>query len=352
VQNVTGINPNIRTPYLQQWNITLERQFGPMGLSLAYVGAHATDLLYNRNLNQPPPGASPFSGYLYPKLGGITYATNGAMQNYNALQLAAVKHLGKDLTFQAGFTWARDLTDQTDQNWVYGQQIQNQYNLRSEYGNNSFTPDKRFIAEAVYALPFGKGRPWLGALPRAANALVGGWRLSTVVTLQSGQFFTPYFTGFDPSNTNNFGGGALSLQYAAERPDVVPGVSVIPAGSQNIAHWINLGAFAIPGCPPSNPVCSNPANVGRFGNAGINTLEGPPMRNIDLALMKNFHTTERFLWQVEVQAQNTLNHPNFGNPTANITAPATGAAITSTLTNDLQGSGASRSIYIMLKVNF
>ncbi|HEY3841158.1 MAG TPA: TonB-dependent receptor [Bryobacteraceae bacterium] len=342
LQNITGINPNIRTPYLQQWNITLERQVGTIGLSIAYVGAHATDLLYNRNLNQPFPGTTPFAGYLYPKLGTITYIENGAVQNYNSMQLAAVKHLGKGLTFTSGFTWARDLTDQADNNWFYGQQIQNQYNLRAEYGNNSFTPDKRFIAEAVYALPFGKGQPLLGQLPRGVNAIVGGWRLSSVVTLQSGQFFTPSFSGFDTSNTNNPGG----------RPDVAPGVSVIPSGGQTISNWINLGAFAIPGCPTATPVCSSPANVGRFGNAGYNILEGPPMRNMDLALMKNFHTTERFVWQIEVQAQDVFNHPNFASPTGNISSPATGAVITATNANDLQGSGAARTVYAMVKVNF
>jgi hypothetical protein len=342
VQNVTGINPYIRTPYLQQWNVTLERQVGAIGLSVAYVGSHAVGLLYNRNLNQPPPSAAPFNGYLYPALGTITYATNGGVQNWNSLQLAAVKHLGKDLTFQAGFTWARDLTDQLDNNWIYGQQIQNQFDLRSEYAHNNFTPDKRFVAEAVYALPFGKGRPWLSQLPRGVNAVVGGWRISTVVTLQSGQFFTPSFAGFDVSNTNTIGG----------RPDVVSGVNVIPPGGQNINQWINLAAFAIPGCPTTTPVCNKPADVGRFGNAGLNILEGPPMRNVDLAVMKEFHTTERFLWQVEVQAQDVFNHPNFGNPSANISAPATGATITSTLTNDLQGSGGSRSVYVMVKVNF
>jgi hypothetical protein len=342
VQNITDINPYIWTPYLQQWNVTLERQVGAIGLSVAYVGSHAVGLLYNRNLNQPPPSTTPFSGYPYPALGTITYATNGGVQNWNSLKLAAVKHLGKDLTFQAGFTWARDLTDQLDNNWVYGQQIQNQFDLRSEYGNNNFTPHKRFVAEAVYALPFGKGRPWLNQLPRGANAVVGGWRISTVVTLQSGQFFTPSFAGFDVSNTNTIGG----------RPDVVSGASVIPSGGQNINQWINLAAFAIPGCPTTTPVCAKPVDVGRFGNAGLNILEGPPMRNMDLAVMKEFHTTERFLWQVEVQAQNVFNHTNFGNPTANISAPATGATITSTLTNDLQGSGGSRSIYVMVKVNF
>lgn len=342
VQNVTGINPNIRTPYLEQWNVTLERQVGQMGLSVAYVGAHAVDLLYSRNLNQPYPSTAPFPGYIYPKLGTITYITNGGIQNFNSLQLAAVKHLGKGLSFTTGFTWAKDLTDVLDNNWAYNTTpIQNQYNLRSEYANNSFTPDKRFIAEAVYSLPFGKGQAFLNQMPRVVNSVVGGWRVSTVVTLQSGQFFTPSFSGFDSSNTNNPGG----------RPDVVAGVSPIPS-SRSISNWINLGAFSIPGCPAATPVCSNPAPVGRFGNAGANILEGPPMRNIDIALMKNFHTGERFVWQVEVQAQDALNHPNFGNPSANISSPATGSVITATLTNDLQGSGGARTIYAMIKVNF
>ncbi|HLJ17218.1 MAG TPA: TonB-dependent receptor [Bryobacteraceae bacterium] len=343
LQNVTGINPNMRTPYLEQWNVTLERQIGTMGLSLAYVGSHGVDLLYDRNLNQPHASTIPFSGYtFYPKLGVITWIENGATQSYNALQLAAVKHLGKELTFTTGFTWAKDLTDQEDQNWVYGQLIQNQYNLRSEWGNNSFTPQKRFIAEMVYSLPFGNGQKMLNHMPRLANAVLGGWRLSSVATLQSGQYFTPSFSGFSPSNTNLIGG----------RPDVVPGVSVIPSGGQTINNWFNLAAFAIPGCPAGTPVCSSPANAGRFGNAGINILEGPPMKNIDLALMKNFHMFERFVWQFEVQAQDVLNHPNFGNPSGNISSPATGAVITATNANDLQGSGASRSIYVMVKVNF
>ena len=68
--------------------------------------------------------------------------------------------------------------------------------------------------------------------------------------------------------------------------------------------------------------------------------------------MKNFHTTERFLWQVEVQAQDVFNHPNFASPTGNISSPATGAVITATNANDLQGSGASRTVYVMVKVNF
>jgi hypothetical protein len=58
-QNVSGFNPNIKTPYTQQWNITLEKQIGTMGISIAYIGTRSIDLLYPRNLSQPAPGLGP-----------------------------------------------------------------------------------------------------------------------------------------------------------------------------------------------------------------------------------------------------------------------------------------------------
>jgi hypothetical protein len=113
-----------------------------------------------------------------------------------------------------------------------------------------------------------------------------------------------------------------------------------------------LGALAIPGCPASNPVCTNPANVGRFGNAGNTILSGPGMRNLDLAVLKDFRIRERLVLQFDGNFGNIFNHPNFGNPTANISTPATGSTITSTLGNYLQGSPPARAIYFMLRLKF
>lgn len=233
------------------------------------------------------------------------------------------------------------MTDQEDNDNYYGQLIQNAYNLKADYGNNLYTPERRFFAESVYSLPFGKGQHLANNLPRVANAMVGGWRLSGVVVLQSGTYFTPSYSGFDVSNTNNLSG----------RPDVVQGVSLTPPGGQSISDWFNLGAFAVPGCPTATPVCSKPADVGRFGNAGINTVAGPPVRNLDLALMKDFHTTERLAWQIMLQGANVFNHPNFAAPTGNISSPATGAVITATA-NAQQGSSPARTLYATVKVNF
>jgi hypothetical protein len=342
LQNVTGINPDIAVPYTQQWNVTLERQLGSIAFSAAYIGSHSVGLLYPRNLNQPLPSLAKFSGYLYPGLNTITWVENGGGETYNSMQLSATKTLGKGLTFQSAFTWAHDMTDQLDSGNFDGQLIQNAYNRDVERGNNTYTVRLRWFTDVVYAIPVGAGQRFLNQMPRVANAVLGGWRLSSTMMLQTGQYFTPSFAGADPSNTNHPGG----------RPDVIPGVSTVPAGGQSIADWVNLNAFEVPGCPTTTPVCGNPASLGRFGDAGNNILAGPPMRNVDLALQKDFHPVERILLNFEVQATNAFNHPNFGNPSANISSPATGAVITATLTNYLQGSGAARAIYVMLRLKF
>jgi hypothetical protein len=162
-----------------------------------------------------------------------------------------------------------------------------------------------------------------------------------VVTLQTGQWLTPSFSGFDPSNTNSLGG----------RPDVVPGVPLYPA-DRNINHWFNPAAFAVPGCPANNPVCSNPASVGRFGNAGNDIIETPGMKNLDLALMKEFHFSERKFLRFQVTASDALNHPNFGYPAVNISSPGTVAVITSTHVNYLKGSSDSRIVNFALRLQF
>jgi Carboxypeptidase regulatory-like domain/TonB dependent receptor len=344
-ENVSGFNPNITVPYTQQWNVTLERQIGTMGLSLGYVGSHQTGLLYPRNIDQPPPSTTPFSysEEPYPNLQSITWIENGATENYDALEIAATKTRGRNLILSTGYTWARDLTDQLDNDWVFAQAIQNQFNLSAEYGNNLFTPINRWYADSVYSLPVGQNQRFLNSIPRWANTLLGGWRLSAVATIQSGQFFTPTFSGFDPSNTNNFGG----------RADVVPGVPLIPAGGQSLGEWFNIARFKVPGCADSNPLCSTPANIGRFGNAGNDILQTPGMRDLDMGFLKDFRIKERATLEFQCNMTDFLNHPNFGYPDSNISdGPGVAGTITSTNGNFLQGSGVNRMINFALRLDF
>jgi hypothetical protein len=136
---------------------------------------------------------------------------------------------------------------------------------------------------------------------------------------EAGQYFTPSFSGFSPSNTGLIGG--VPDRFADGN---------LPSG-RSVSHWFDTTAFAIPGCLATAPVCSNPANVGRFGNSGFNILRGPRIFDLDLALMKSFHVWEKTGLQFRMTMGDLFNHPNFAVPRANISSPATVGTIAGTV---------------------
>lgn len=342
-QNAFGVNPGLVTPYTQQFNFTVERQIGSAAVRLSYVGTSSVNLVYARNLNQLSPSAIPFSSTRepYPIFNAITYYDNGGHQSYNGLQAALAKNYGKSLTFSSGWTWAKDITDTQDGSSAFtGPTIQNEFNRQAERGNNLITPTHRVFGYVVYQLPFGHGQRFLDKQGSLVQGMFGGWQIALDGIAQSGQFLTPSFSGFDPSNTNTIGG----------RPDVVPGVSTKPVGTQSINNWFNPAAFKVPGCPDTNPVCTNPVSPGRFGNAGVGIMRGPAIRNLDASLSKYFPIREKVRLQFRMNMANAFNHPNFAQPAANISAPASVAHITATMLP--MGSGTAREIDFMLRLEF
>jgi hypothetical protein len=345
-QNVQGTNPHMKLPYTQQWNLTVEKQVGEFGFRASYVGTRSVNLIYERNLNELAPSTVPFSIANRPHslYGNIIYADSGGNQFYNGLELAVSRKYSKNLMLNAGFTWSRDLTDTQDLGYggtnFGGQVIQNQFCRACEKAVNGLTVPRRVFANAIYTLPLGKNQRFLGNANRWVDALLGGWNTSWNVTLQDGQFFTPSFAGFDPSNTGSFGG----------RPDRVAGAPLYPA-NQTVQHWFNASAFAIPGCPQGTPVCSTPANVGRFGNSGLNILEGPGLADLDLSLMKYFVLREKTRLQLRAIAVNSLNHPNFGLPRSNISSSGNVGVISSQALV-LRGLSATRELDLGLRLEF
>lgn len=342
-QNVQGTNPHLRSPYTQEWNFTVEQQIRDIGFRVSYVGIHSSQIIYRRNLNELPPSTVPFSTsrLFYPIYNQIIYADNGGNQQYNALEVAARKSAGKNLTFNAGWTWSKDITD-TQNSTAYGggQVIQNQFDRSSERANSSYSVPQRFYGYAIYTLPVGRTQRFLSTASPVVEAILGGWSTVWNAVIQAGTYFTPSFSGFDTSNTRTIGG----------RPDVIPGVPLYPA-NQSINSWFNAGAFGIPGCPLSTPVCSNPANVGRFGNSGLNVLEAPTLAGMDFALTKSFRLTERMRLQFDANMSNALNHPNFSPPRANISSASTVGTISSA-TRLMSGVSPSREIDLYLHLIF
>jgi hypothetical protein len=328
-QFIDGVNPNLRIGYMQQWNLTIERQVGGFVLGASYVGTHTVNIPYERNIDQPVASTTPFSisALPYPNYASVDWVDNGATERYNALQLYVRRTFGTNLFLNAGFTWAKDLTDAQDQSSFSGLEIQNAYDRAADNGPNSFVVPTRFFANVVYSLPLGKGQRFLSSIPRPADWAIGGWRMAWNITAEAGPYYTPTFDGPDSSNTN-----AINTNNAPLRPDRIG------------------NTFVIPGCSASDPLCPNPVDVGRFGNSGVNVLEAPGLVDVDLSLMKDFRVTERFTLQFRGTATNVFNHPNFGTPGNDISSPGTYGVVTST-TFDLYGQ-QSRSIDFMLRLRF
>ena len=345
-QSVQGKNPQMKVPYTQQWNLTIERELGDVGLRVSYVGTRTVNLIYQLNLNQPPPSTTPFSTGRrpYPLYSNIIWSDNGGNEFYNGLEVAATKKYGKNLSFGAGWTWARDLTDTQDGGaggtQFGGQVIQNQFDRAAEKSDNALVLRHRGYAYGIYTLPFGRGQRFLGNPSRGVQAVLGGWNTGWNVNLQSGQYFTPSFSGFDPSNTGTFGG----------RPDRIADGN-LPTGERSIGRWFDSKAFKIPGCPDANPACTNPANVGRFGNSGLNILEGPGIANLDFSLSKYFNLRENMRLQFRLNMVNALNHPNFAIPRSNIRNQGTSGTINA-MARVLNGLPATREIDLGLRLEF
>ena len=148
-QNVQGKNPHMKVPYTQQWNVTVEQQIRDVGFRVSYVGTRSVSLIYARNLNQLAPSTTPFSANRrpYPAYNQVIWADNGGNEFYSGLEVSASKRQGKNLTFGAGWTWARDLTDTQDSggggNSYSGQVIQNQFDRRVERANNGLVLRQR-----------------------------------------------------------------------------------------------------------------------------------------------------------------------------------------------------------------
>lgn len=200
--------------------------------------------------------------------------------------------------------------------------MQNTYNRAAEWGDYQYTRRHRFVFNAIYDLPFGKGKKY--AQTGLANWVAGGWSLSSFALMQTGPYFTPSYSGTDPANIGASGG----------RPDrIASGALSNPTNSK----WFDPAAFVIP-----------PTGIGRFGNSGVNILRAPGSKSVNLGLFKKFQISERLRLQMEGTFTNVLNHPNFGAPDGNLSS---GSVSRIGGTQSMEGTGA-RTTRLGLRLDF
>ena len=282
-------NPHDRIPYAMEYNFTIERAITPsLTLDLGYVGSLGRHLFVEETINTAPTAGT---GALTPRLPlqnfgpGTTYANDMANSTYNSLQVKLDKRFSNGLTFLASYTYSKCLDPKSDAFSGLGVDA---YGLRRFWGRCDFDLRHIFVFSSVYQLPLGKGRTFLTNANRFTDALLGGWDIGGIVTVESGLPLTIGVTG-DPANV-----GSGSFQ----RAELVG--SPFPAGfKQTPQEWFNTAAFAEP-------------TFGTFGDSGRNIISLPAYNDVDFYASKTFRMTERTRLQFRAEAFNLFNHPIFG----------------------------------------
>ena len=348
---ISLIDPNLKTPYTQSWNVGIQRELGGgMTLEVNYVGSGTHRLFRSVDGNPPLPwlvAAAQASGKLSrttaggtlriaPLLGLPQVTGNTAFEEpiivksignatYNGLQSTLHKRFGRGLEFQGAYTWSHAIDDAADPLVAPGGNrniARNSFNLKEERGTSDYDLRHRFVLNFVYQLPFGPGRAHFSK-GLAAKA-IGGWELAGLSTMQSGHPFDIY-----SSRDSEYTG-------LSNRPDLV-GSTTIPSTAPRNQVGPPITAFAV-------------QPFGRPGTLGRNSFTGPRYYDTDITLLKNTAITERVNLQFRAEVYNIFNRIQFDQPgTASdtIASPGTFGQSLSTVTQT-DGTTSARQIQLAL----
>jgi hypothetical protein len=306
----TGVVRDFKTAVVDQWSLGVQRTLtADMLLDLNYFGSKGTHLPLNYNINEPLPApgtsAQVQSRRPFPAFGNVTYIDTLGNSSYNSLQAKLEKRFSHGLLFITSYTYGHSIdngagisTGSSSSSSI----AQNTYDLRAERGSSDFDVRHRFTFSPVYELPFGRGRAYLQ--DGWASKLAGGWQVTGVITLQSGNPYTPSLSGNNSNTLNGF-----------DRPDVIGDANAGPHGFQatcGCVLWVDKSNFAVPA----------PAT---FGNARRNSIKGPGYKDVDFAIARNFGLIPEHL-KMEFRAEmfNMFNHPNFMLPVTDFNSGAFG----------------------------
>lgn len=331
------IDMDIKTAYLQHWNLNLQYQLAPGVLFTAgYAGSAGRRLWSFHEFNQPIfiPGASnqlnadarrPFAGQT-----SLLRIDDFGKSSYNALQLSLEARAFHGLALNVAYTFSKsiDIISQFNaagQNVFLAQTPQHDNCRECDRAVSNFDRPHRFVLSYIYELPFGKRRHYLGDASGTVDALLGGWQVQGIVTLQSGA----------PFNPRDFSDQCLlpGLAGTTCRPDLV-GDPHLPSSERSAQRWFNTSAFQL-------------AQLGQPGTTGRNILRAEGTNNFDFALSKRFSLSalgEGANLEFRAEFFNLFNRTQFGFP-LNDASSANFGQITNTAVDP-------RQIQLALKLNW
>jgi hypothetical protein len=336
-------------PYMQQWNLTVQKELpSHIVVSAAYVGSKGTHLTLLSNANQLFPTAAsanpytkgepivtagdpnltgkpvntvcpaadltggsvngtPVSGQValdlavacgtvssvaavrtqFPGYNNINTLRDEANSSYHSLQVAAQRTVG-DLTLSLAYAYSHSIDDSSDRGDTA---FVNAYNFAANRASSNFDLRHNLSISYVYGLPFFKGSG-------LAHNVLGGWEVSGITVAQSG---TPFSV---TNGLSNFGdnAGVGNGVGTGSRPDLV--------GNPHSGFTANQDPA------DRGPLFYNPAAYAAptgltFGNVGRNTLTLPRRVNFDFGVFKRFLINEKTGFEFRSETFNLFNHTQY-----------------------------------------
>ena len=310
-------NYDTHMTYVEQWNVSVQRQFGKDWLaSASYLGNEMVHLFGTRELNPGvfAPGASPANlnarrlfnqlNPTYGKYFGFTDIwDDGGTGSYNGMLLSLQKRFSRGVTVNVNYTWSHCISDPVNSVPNGGNGGGGVYMFDNDRaldrGNCSTSAsDKRHVANMTA----------VGEVPKFTdkwvNWIIGNWRTSATVGMATGSYFS-VVTGIDNAQSGKNSGTQRAVQ-------VLPNVY----GDGTAGFYLNKAAFGSP-------------NPGTYGNLGQANILGPGSLTLNAGLSRSFRIREGQTVEIRGEAQNALNRINYGNPTASLASNTFGQINTS-----------------------
>jgi hypothetical protein len=336
IQYSPGVYPGNHVPYGEDYNLSLQRQFGSATiLSVSYVGSQGHKLLSTIEANPSNPalclslsqqsevmpgtptcGPNSETGLFYPVNGpaipvrqrfGAAFGGDGwfstiGNSSYNSLQVS-LRHSVGGLEVLAAYTYSKAMDNASGDGLGQGDNL-NPENTHITHALSAFDVAQNFVISYNYRLPFEKlWRP---------NRLTSGWQISGITRFATG--FPVYI--LEPDDHSLLGTGQSGQGNPIDEPNYTPGN--LDFTNPRKAVFPGATAQCPNGCNPYfNTSLFSEDPVGQLGNANRRFFTGPGWNNWDMALVKDLRLTERTSLQIRGEFFNTFNHAQFGGVTGN-----------------------------------